>query len=139
MKVDPEILATFEASLQRCTSDARFLQRFYQLFLQSSSDIAERFDGVDLSRQASVLKASLYYMLRAASGFTEGMQHLRDIASSHDRKGYDIQPGWYDLWLEALLTAVSLTDPHHDDTIRAAWTESLTPCIDAMRSAWHDS
>ena len=139
MNVDPLMLEKFEASLQRCTSDERFLHRFYQLFLQANGDIERRFAGVDLTRQASVLKASLYYMLRAASGFTEGMQHLRDIAKSHNRQGYDIQPGWYDVWLEALLTAVSLTDPHHDETVRAAWTESLTPCIEAMRSAWHDS
>ena len=139
MDVDADVLATFEASLQRCRSDRRFLQRFYQLFLQSSDEVAERFAGVDLDRQADVLDASLYYMLRAARGSPDGRDHLDEIAKSHDKHGHDIKPAWYDLWLSALLTAVSMTDPQHDDSVRAAWTQSLEPCIDTMRKAWDES
>ena len=131
--IDSDIFRVFELSLRRCLSDDGFLARFYDAFLTSDPDVASRFEGVDMKRQRGVLKSSLYLVARAAGGFSDGMQHLRDIASRHGPKGYDIRAEHYTLWLDTLVATASATDPRFDDDIRSAWIACLTPAIDQMR------
>ena len=135
-ELDASILDRFERSLHRCTSDETFLDRFYARFLLTSDEIAVRFEGVDLKRQTSILRASLYLVLRAASGLADGQAHLRDIARSHSKQGYDIKPVFYDHWLSSLLMAAAETDPQFDEATRSAWEASLRPCIDVMIAEW---
>ena len=131
-KIEEAIYARFEGSLFRCTSDASFLERFYDIFLKTSAEAASRFANVDMKRQRSVLRGSLYLIARAAGGFADGMEHLEEIARSHGEKGYDIKPAFYDHWLDSLLAAASQTDPSFDDDTRGAWVACLRPCIDLM-------
>lgn len=134
--VDSSVLERFQNSLDRCTVDQTFLQRFYARFLLTSEEIAERFEGVDLKRQTHVLRTSLYMVVRAASGFEDGIAHLQDIARTHSKDGYDIKPAFYEHWLEALLAAAAETDPDFDDETADAWTSILRPCIDIMIAKW---
>lgn len=136
--VDPIILERFRASLDRCASQPTFTRRFYARFVLSSDEVARKFETVDLKRQASVLQASLYMMLRAASGHDDGLAQLRDIARTHSRRGYDIGAHLYEHWLRCLVTVAGGTDPTFDAEIEAAWRATLQPCIDAMIEAYHD-
>ena len=129
---DPATYARFERSLFRCTGDESFLERFYDLFLKSSDDVAARFVGVDMKRQRNVLRGSLYLVARAAGGFSDGMDHLQEIARSHGERGLDIKPAFYDHWLDALVGAAGQTDPSFDDATAAAWLACLRPCIAVM-------
>ena len=129
---DPATYELFERSLFRCTGDELFLERFYDLFLKSSEDVSARFAGVDMKRQRSVLRGSLYLVARAAGGFSDGMEHLQQIARSHGERGLDIKPAFYDQWLDALVHAARLTDPGFDDATGAAWLACLRPCIAVM-------
>ncbi|MCA9535257.1 MAG: globin [Myxococcales bacterium] len=134
-KIDANTYSLFERSLFRCTADDSFLERFYDLFLQSSEEVAARFAGVDMKRQRSVLRGSLYLVARAAGGFSDGMEHLGQIARSHGERGLDIKPAFYEVWLDALLRAASHCDPHFDAATRAAWETCLRPCIEIMTGA----
>jgi len=136
--VRPDTLEVFRSSLDRCTAHATFIQRFYARFILSSDEVAGKFDSVDLRRQATVLKSSLYMMLRAASGFDDGMAELRDIARTHSRRGYDIGAHLYEHWLRCLIAVARETDPLFDDEIEAAWKATLQPCIDAIIEAYEE-
>ena len=55
----------FNDSLDRCSGRPGFLDRFYELFLASSDEVAEKFERTDFRKQTRVLKASLYIMMMA--------------------------------------------------------------------------
>lgn len=132
LNVPAETVDRVRSSLDRCCTDKTFFQRFYARFLLTSDEVRQRFQGVDMRRQESVLRASLYLVLRAASGLEEGLDHLADIGRSHSRKGYDIRPPHYEHWLESLLRVVRETDREYDDEIGRAWEAVLRPCIDEI-------
>ena len=73
-------IALFNDSLERCTARHDFLDRFYQTFVASSKEVAEKFKHTDFERQKMVLKASLYTMMLAAMGKPEAEAHLERIA-----------------------------------------------------------
>ncbi|MBK6813634.1 MAG: globin [Sandaracinaceae bacterium] len=130
--IDPATYTTFENSLFRCAASETFLERFYDIFLKSSDAVAARFAGVDMNRQRSVLRGSLYLVARAAGGFSDGMEHLATIARSHGERGLDIKAEFYDQWLAALVQAAGECDPHFDHVTGAAWETCLRPCIAIM-------
>lgn len=136
--VDAVVLERFRSSLDRCTSQRTFTRRFYARFVLSSEEVARKFETVDLKRQADVLQASLYMMLRAASGHDDGLTQLREIARTHSRRGYDIGAHLYEHWLRCLVIVAGETDPQFDAEIEAAWRATLQPCIDAMIEAYQD-
>ncbi|MEZ4337307.1 MAG: globin [Sandaracinaceae bacterium] len=108
-ELTPQELDRFTRSLERCLADPSFTSHFYARFLLSSEDIARRFDGIDLKRQATVLKSSLYLVMRAAHGLEDGLDHLARIAESHSANHLGVEPHHYRLWLDALLAVMRET------------------------------
>ena len=49
----------FNDSLERCTSTRRFLDRFYELFVSSSPEVAAKFANTNLRVQKASVKVSL--------------------------------------------------------------------------------
>jgi hypothetical protein len=49
----------FNDSLERCTTGRRFLDRFYELFVASSAEVAAKFANTDFRVQKAALKVSL--------------------------------------------------------------------------------
>jgi hemoglobin-like flavoprotein len=125
----------FNDSIERCSGKPEFLNRFYALFLASSSTVAKKFENTDLRRQARLLRTSLYIMM-LASDDTEKKVHLERLAKRHSRAEMDIKPELYDLWLDRLVQAVEEFDPMFDMEIEIAWRRLLQPGIDFMKSRY---
>jgi hemoglobin-like flavoprotein len=128
-------LEQFNDSLERMPG-ARFLERFYELFLASSPEVRAKFAHTDFRRQRRVLKVSLYLMMLAVEGRLEGRIHLDEIARRHGRGGLGIQPELYDLWLECLIAAVREHDPRFDAETERAWRAVLRSGIEVMKSRY---
>jgi hemoglobin-like flavoprotein len=124
--MDQAILETFDGSLGRCTSQPRFLDRFYERFLASSPKVREKFKNTDFVRQKRALKASLHLILLAAGdeGGEPGV-YLRDVAVRHGAKQLDVGAELYDLWLDSLLETVEECDPEFSPEVRRAWEEVM--------------
>ncbi|MGD8975969.1 MAG: globin [Gammaproteobacteria bacterium] len=129
-------LGFFLESLYRATGGETqqqdFLTRFYELFTESSPDVAARFQGVDMDRQKRMLGRSLQEMTdfstsRAAS------EHLRRTAMRHSRWDRDIRPDLYDLWLESLIATAQEFDLEFTEEIELAWRVVLAPGIAYMK------
>lgn len=116
--------------MERCFADPSFLDRFYARFLLSNDEVARLFADVDMKKQSSVLKVSLYLVMRAARGLEDGLEHLARIADTHGKLGLDIGPHLYDHWLDTLIVVVSETDPDFEESLEATWRAALRPCID---------
>lgn len=126
----------FRASLNRCLAKPAFLRDFYEMFVESSPEVREKFKNTDFPRQTRVLADSLYMMAVAAqlernAGVWAEMDRL---AGRHDRTGLDIRPGLYDLWLDCLLRAVARHDTEYSREIELAWRETLAVGIEYLSS-----
>jgi hemoglobin-like flavoprotein len=129
----------FNDSYERCIRNPRapgFLNRFYELVLASSDEVAEKFKNTDSHKQTHAIKASLYYLLMACSGAPEAMTHLERIADLHSRTKLDIRPELYDVWLACLLQAVREYDAFWNAEREAAWRRVLAFGIEFMRSKY---
>lgn len=130
--LDPDELDRFQRSMQRCFADPSFMSRFYARFLLSNQEVATMFADIDIKKQASMLKGSLYLVMRAAHGFDDGLEHLAQISSTHGELGLNIGPHLYQYWLDTLVTVVAETDPAYEPSLEATWRAALQPCIDHM-------
>lgn len=124
----------FNDSLERCSGRPGFLDRFYELFLASSDEVAKKFERTDFRRQTRVLESSLYIMMMAE--LPEFTEHMERIAKLHSRTELDIKPELYDQWLDCLLRAVEEFDPLFDMDTKIAWTRILHHGIEFMKSGY---
>jgi hemoglobin-like flavoprotein len=124
--MDTRTLGIVDASLQRCSRDPRFLDRFYERFLASSPKVREKFERTDFVRQKRALRASLWMMLLAAEDETTGpRRYLGSLADVHSARQLGIGAELYDFWLDSLLECVAETDPEHGPEVRAAWEQVM--------------
>jgi hemoglobin-like flavoprotein len=126
---------TFLASLKRCLAAPGFLEAFYERFMGSSDEVREKFRNTDMKRQARVLEDSLYVVANAVQGEEGSLARgaLPALAARHDRRGLDIRPGLYDIWIECLVETARVHDPKFDPAIERAWRDTLVFGADYMR------
>jgi hemoglobin-like flavoprotein len=126
----------FNNSLERCTSGRRFLDRFYELFVASSAEVAAKFANTDFRVQKAALKVSLYMIMASIERKPEGTVHLERIAARHSRSGLDIGPHLYDLWLDCLIQAVRECDPLFGEETEQAWRRAMRVGIEFLKSRY---
>lgn len=132
--------ARFEASYRRlfggriAADDADpFFETFYRRFL-ADREVAARFRGTDMRRQAAMLRKSFFHL----AGFYvthAPSSELHRMAAVHDRLGLD--PRLYDRWLDCLVETVAQHDPECDEATELAWRLALTPGITYMKLYGH--
>jgi hemoglobin-like flavoprotein len=123
----------FNDSFDRCRR-AGFLTRFYDLFIASSAEVAQKFAKTDFRRQRGVLALSLYEMLSFSR--LGRRRALEDLGRLHSHTGRDIPPAMYDLWLSSLLVAVRECDPLYTSDTERAWRAAMEPGIEFLKSMY---
>ena len=126
----------FAASLTRCMIGSGFLDRFYELFQNSSEEIAEKFRNTDFERQKSALRSSLYVMVVAVEGGDAAMAYLDRIARQHSRAELDIRPQFYEVWLDCLIQTVKEHDPEYTEETEKLWREVMRFGIDYITARY---
>jgi hemoglobin-like flavoprotein len=120
--MEEKVLKAFEESLLRCNANLQFLDRFYEIFLSSSTKVKEKFANTDFVHQKRTLRASLHAMLLAAEDEEKGPdKYLRDIAERHSSRDLGIGAELYDIWLDSLLATVRECDPMCSPEVEKAW------------------
>ena len=134
--LDQDRIEEFSASLGRCHATPGFINRFYDLFVASSPEVAEKFRKTDLEHQRRKMSSSLYALVLAIEGGDAATLYLDKIALQHSRKHLDIRPGLYDDWLACLIQAVSEFDPLYSDEIERLWRDAMAFGVEFMRSRY---
>ena len=106
-----------------------FFESFYRHFLEDKR-IADAFSRTDMNRQVSMLRKSFFHLV-AFYVSHEPSAELARIAQVHQKLGID--SSYYDLWLDALVSAVREFDPECDQATELAWRWALTPGLTYMR------
>jgi truncated hemoglobin YjbI len=129
-------VALFNDSLERCRRKPGFLDRFYELFVASSEEVARKFTRTDLARQKRMVSISLYQLMSFSEGFPEGEVHLHRIAKLHSRDAAGIEPRLYDSWLDCLIRAVGEYDPDFSPDVERIWRTILGRGIAVMKAQY---
>jgi hemoglobin-like flavoprotein len=127
----------FADSLRRSVA-AGLVERFYEIFLAASTEVAEKFANTDFAKQRQALRSSLFLLMLADVEGSPGQALLARLADSHGSKGLDIRPELYEIWLDSLCLAVEDTDPAYDDEVEQAWRGVMQPGIDTMVAGRRD-
>lgn len=134
MTVSAQDIEIFNDSLERCNMHPDFLVRFYEIFIASSPEVAEKFKNTNFSKQRRVLKASLYLLIFAAEEKPEGLAHVERMAEIHGPNQMNIPSHMYDLWMESLLQAVKEFDVAYGPRVESAWRNMLQEGVELMKS-----
>lgn len=132
--MDEKNLEIYNDSFEYCLSKEGFLPRFYELFIESSPEVREKFRNTDIQRQARILKKSLYVLTMASVGTDEAREELIRLGKSHGPQGLKIPAYMYDLWLDCLLRAVKEFHTEWHPEIERSWRKMLGPHIDVLKS-----
>ncbi len=136
MALNRNQIACFDTSLARCLADQAFLTRFYDLFVESSPDIAEKFRDTDFQRQRRAMGASLYVLVLALEQGEAAIIYLNQVALQHSHAKLDVRPEMYDAWRDCLLQSVKEYDPLFSEEIEQAWREAVQFAINFMRERY---
>lgn len=119
-------------SYGRCCASDTFFDDFYQCFLSSSPEIREKFAKTDMAAQKQLLRAGILNLVLCARGMPD--TKLKALGHSHSRKGLDIRPELYGLWVEALIRTVRQHDRKATELDQDAWREILNQGINVIKS-----
>ena len=135
--MDRSEIEVFNDSLARCLRGEQFFQRFYELFLESSAEVREKFQATDFRKQRRMLQSSFYMLVEyVALGWPECQAYLERIGAAHGKFGRDISPHLYDLWLDCLLRAVQENDSQYCSEVEAAWRFMMGAGIGFLKSRY---
>jgi len=115
----------------------KLVSEFYVRLMDSSAEIRKKFEGVDMTDQASFLAHAIVMSFL----FIDKNQHLAkkcldDVRKTHAQNNLNIAPELYDIWLECLLETVSLCDPHANDALLTDWHDVMSVAITHIRDGY---
>jgi hypothetical protein len=107
-------------------------KRFYEVLLDVSDEIADRFADTDLERQVQLFEHGVLMLLQFARGDAVGQMALERLGRLHGRSQLDIHPDLYTPWLSCLIHVLGEIDPEFDDHLRERWIDMVRPGIQHM-------
>jgi hemoglobin-like flavoprotein len=124
------------ASYHRCEAAGGLFDSFYDIFFAKSPEIPPKFADTDMERQKQDVMASVLMALRLATGDAVAKGYILELAKSHSRRGHNIKPELYDLWLDSLSEALRKHDPRYTPELDSQWRHAMRPAIELMISTY---
>jgi hemoglobin-like flavoprotein len=134
--IDKRLFSPFKDSVKRCLDNPLFIESFYQNFIAQNKDVAKMFAHTDMKNQHSMLKNSLMIMMTTSLESSEAQTHISMIGKSHSRTGHNIDPKFYDTWLDCLIASAKEHDELFDSSIETAWRKTLAFGISTMKDMY---
>ncbi len=123
-------------SFERCEAAGDFAERFYEIFLNSSPEIAPLFAQTDFEKQRKLLGATVYITVtrdvddpKAREALEEDWPVARALAARH-------QAELYELWLDGVCETAKRMDPVWTSEVEAAWRHQPRPGIALITSLY---
>ena len=123
-------------SYHRCDDADGFFDTFYEIFLAKSLEIRRKFVAADMRKQKQMVQASLLWMLRLGRGDPIAFSEVEKIGESHSRRGHNVSPHMYSMWLDALCAAVERHDPEYTPLLESQWRAIMEEGIDLIVSKY---
>lgn len=123
---------TFNDSYERCNRNEAFLEIFYAKFFEKGDKFKHMFDGVDMGRQMTMMKASLMIIMLASTS-DSARASVKVYALRHGKNGLGISEDDLAIWFACLLEAVEICDPNYNENVKEAWTHCFEDGLQIMR------
>ncbi len=125
-----EEISKVRLSYGRAISKRQFMDRFYELFMQSSPIVARKLAATDIEKQQELLSQAVNMVILFPQGNRIARNAIKRIRESHQRDGLDIKPEYYSFWVDSLATALAEHDPDFDGELEQAWRKVVQDAID---------
>lgn len=120
---------------QHSIDGVAFVDAFYDNFLDSSPEVAQRFNRTNFDSLKRMLAISIVHVAKFYPTRKPDVL-LGVLAARHSQRDLDVRPELYDNWLDALIKTVRTFDPKYDELTGKAWRTVLGPGIDFMKSRY---
>lgn len=124
------------ASYGRCLQNNRFMDKFYERFLNSNPEIKVRFQNTDFGKQKQLLSHGLNMMIMFTKGNKIAETVVNRIRDSHNSNNMDIRLDLYRFWKNSLIQTIKECDTLIDNDTVIAWNEVLQIGIDYIVSGY---
>jgi hemoglobin-like flavoprotein len=122
-----------QQSYGRCLREKNFIERFYEVFLDSHPDIRPMFAKTDFQKQRMALRRGISAAISHASGSSLTKSTTEKMADVHSRKGHaPVPPELYRYWVDSLVQAVKETDPEASPQLIARWRQGMAVLTDTF-------
>lgn len=132
----PDDIDAVTASYHRAMYGGKFLDTFYDIFLAKSPEVSRRFQHTDFVHQKLMLRQSLLMMVMFNHEPESVRGELEKLGERHSRRGVDIPPHLYALWLDALCESVERHDPQYTPEVGDLWRRAMQPGIELLISKY---
>lgn len=126
-----EIESILNSSLQRCMQNRQFMTIFYERFINSAPEIKHLFKNTDMEKQFEMMGKSLYAMISASEANWQNDQELIDLSRKH--REMNINPAYFELWENSLLSTIKECDPSFDENVSNSWKVMIKRGKDLMQ------
>lgn len=131
-----EEISRVRLSYGRAISRRKFLDRFYELFMQSNPVVAQKLVNTDIAKQQELLSQAVNMVILFPQGNKIARNAIKRIRESHKRDGLDIKPAYYHYWIDSLITALAENDPEFNDELEQAWRKVVQKAIDFITEGY---
>jgi hemoglobin-like flavoprotein len=128
--------AKAKASFGRAINKGDFIARFYEIFMASDPEVADKFANTDMEKQKKLLMQGINLSIMFAEGNPLGKHGIDRIRHTHSKSELDIHPEYYQLWLDSLLKAVNEFDQQIDEESNQQWRDMLQITIDYITDGY---
>ncbi len=123
-----------QQSLGRCLRRTGFVARFYEYFMDSHPSFRGMFAHTDMGRQRKALRRGISVALAHAGGSGIVKRSMDEMAQVHSRNGHaPVKPELYDFWVDALVRAVTETDPRITPELEERWRTAMNTAVDHFK------
>jgi len=114
-------------SLERWEASGEFAEVFYEKFLKSSPEVPSLFSGTDFPRQKRLLRDSVHKLVSRDVSDPVLRRELEHLGRIHGRRGRNIRPALYEMWLDSLCETAGALDPEWNEALEQKWRARLRP------------
>jgi len=128
---------SYERVMNKSAKSGEFFSAFYVLLVGKSAEAASKFRDTDMDKQVRMLHASVS-LLMVFYGKDSQDDYLQKLAERHSKRGADIPPRLYSVWLDCLIETVGRFDPKFNADVATAWRAVFSKGIEFMTSRYED-
>ena len=126
---DPALTDQYEdlqQSYGRCLRGGRFIERFYEVFMDSHPSVRPMFATTDMGTQRLALRRGISVAIFHAAGSALSRRTTEEMARVHSCAGRSpVDPALYPYWVESLVQVVGETDPEATPALLARWRAAM--------------
>jgi hemoglobin-like flavoprotein len=119
-----------QQSYGRCLHGKGFIERFYEVFMASNTEVAAMFARTDFQKQRLALRRGISVAIFHAAGSGVVKRSMEQMAAVHSQGGRcPVAPHLYPYWIDSLITVIAETDEQADEALLARWREAMDVAI----------